>query len=167
MKQVINEVQTLKSPPFRTLVCTIASATKFSYHWWQLLMYTLWSMIVIMDCCSDISFWFAIIYFQIITVIYSCFNDRWSYADEIWTFGYIKLHIWKCWSDLFLCYHNIFPFFSCSCSLSLSLSLWSLLHQFIHLYTFIICGSLFYDFLAFRRWIELFPHSISMLKRNV
>lgn len=112
MKQVRNEVRALKSPPFPTLVCTIASATKFSYHWWQLLMYTL--------CCSDISFWFAIIYFQIITVIYSCFNDRWSYADEIWTFGYIKLHIWKCWSDLFLCYHNIFPFFSCSCSLSLS-----------------------------------------------
>lgn len=156
MKQVRNEVRALKSPPFPTLVCTIASATKFSYHWWQLLMYTL--------CCSDISFWFAIIYFQIIKVIYSWFNDRWSYADEIWTFGYIKLHIWKCWSDLFLCYHNNFPFFFL---FLLSLSLWSLLHQFIHLYTFIICGSLFYDFLAFRRWIELFPHSISMLRRNV
>lgn len=134
MKQVRNEVQTLKSPPFPTLVCTIASATKFSYHWWQLLMYTLWSMIVIMDCCSDIWFWFAIIYFQIITVIYSWFNDRWSYADEIWTFGYIKLHMWKSWSDLFLCYHNIFPFLSCSCCLSLSLKFAAPVYPFIHIY---------------------------------
>jgi hypothetical protein len=136
MKQVRNEVQTLKSPPFPTLVCTIASATKFSYHWWQLLMCTLWSMI----------------------------NGRWSYADEIWTFGYIKLHIWKCWSDLFLCYHNIFPFFSCSCSLSLSLKFAAPVYPFIHIYHL---WSPFYDFLAFRRWIELFPHPISMLRCNV
>lgn len=133
MKQVRNEFQTLKSPPFPTLVCTIASATKFSYHWWQLLMYTLWSMIVIMDCCSDISFWFAIIYFQI-TVIYSWFNDRWSYADEIWTFGYIKLHIWKSWSDLFLCYHNIFPFFFL---FLLSLSLSEVCCTILSIYTYL------------------------------